>query len=54
VDNYSHPHPDPRWVMRRYRAHILGTKRKKGSARGLIHYRVIVREYLAAKRRVLE
>jgi len=54
VDNYSHPHPDPRHVMRRYRAHILGTKRKKGSARALIHYRAIVLEYLAAKRRVLE
>lgn len=47
---YSHPHPQPSHVMRVYRAHILGCKRKWGSARGLIHYRRIVDEYLAAKR----
>lgn len=36
--------------MRTYRAHILGCKKKWGSARGLIHYRAIIGEYLAAKR----
>jgi len=35
--------------MRVYRRHILGSKRKWGTARGLIHYRAIVAEYLAAK-----
>lgn len=50
---YTHPHPDPAHVMRCYRGHILGFKRKKGSARGLIHYRALVEQYLAAKRRVV-
>lgn len=49
----SHPHPDKAHVMRRYRAHILGTKRKNGSARGLIHYRAIIDTYLECKRAVL-
>lgn len=47
---YIHPHPDPAHVMRCYRRHVLGTKKNKGSARGLIHYKAIVAEYLAAKR----
>lgn len=47
---YTHPHPNPKHVMERYRSHILGWKRKTGSARGLVHYRAIVEEYLAAKR----
>lgn len=47
---YTHPHPSPDWVMRRYRGHILGSKRKWGYARGLIHYRRLIDEYLAAKR----
>lgn len=50
---YTHPHPDPRHVMRCYRAHILVSKRKWGTARGLIHYRALVAEYLAAKRLAL-
>ncbi len=50
---YTHPHPDPEWVMRRYRAHLLASKRAFGSARGLIHYRRLLEEYLAAKREVL-
>ena len=47
---YSHPHPDPGHVAARYRTHIMACKRKWGTARGLIHYRAIVGEYLAAKR----
>lgn len=50
---YTHPHPDPEWVMLRYRGHILGCKRKYGWARGLIHYRRLIDEYLAAKRLVI-
>jgi hypothetical protein len=50
VRAYQHPHPDPAHVMRVYRRHILGMKRKKGSARALVHYRELVAEYLAAKR----
>jgi len=46
---YTHPHPDPGHVMRCYRWHILGSKRKWGTARGLIHYRAFVQEYLGAK-----
>lgn len=37
-----------------YRRHILGSKRKWRTARGLVHYLEIVEEYLAAKRRVFE
>lgn len=48
----SHPHRSRRHVMERYRAHILGCKRKWGTARGLIHYRAFIAEYLAAKREV--
>jgi len=51
--------------MRTYRTHILSVKRKQGAqlapddrrrrkqARGLIHYKGIVDEYLAAKRIVV-
>ena len=44
-----HPHQSPRHVMQRYRAHILGSKRKWGTARGLVHYRDYLRTYLIAK-----
>jgi hypothetical protein len=50
---YDHPHPDPRHVMRVYRRHLLGCKRKWSTARGLIHYKGLVRTYLAAKRAAL-
>ncbi len=50
---YTHP-CDPLTLMRRYRQYILNRKRKDGTARGLIHYRRIVDEYLAAKRLVIE
>ncbi len=63
--DYTHP-GDPSHVMRCYRRYILNTKRKaneqlashgkpptRRGARSLIHYKVIVREYLAAKRVVL-
>lgn len=50
---YTHPHPDPEHVMRHYRKFLLGFKRVKGSARGLVHYRSYIQEYLAAKRLVL-
>lgn len=49
---YTHP-GDPRTVMQRYRQFILNRKRKDGTARGLIHYRRILDEYLAAKRVVI-
>jgi hypothetical protein len=49
-----HPHPNRRHVMERYRAHILGCKRHWTTARGLIHYRALLAEYLAAKRDVLK
>jgi hypothetical protein len=49
-----HPHPDKRHVMTVYRRHILGSKRKWRTARGLIHYRAIVQEYLACKRFVID
>lgn len=47
---YSHPHPSPRHVMTIYRRFLLGWKRKHGTARGLIHYKPLLQEYLAAKR----
>lgn len=40
----------PEHLMRCYRGHILGCKRKWGSARALIHYLPMVREYVEAKR----
>jgi hypothetical protein len=44
-----HPHPDKEHVMSQYRRHILTCKKKWGTARGLIHYRSIVNEYLRCK-----
>lgn len=46
----DHPHPDPRHVARMYRKHLLGCKRKYGSARGLIHYTQYIQTYLHCKR----
>lgn len=58
--NYTHPHPDPAHVMRCYRRFLMGQKRVwmaggKGNKclRGLIHYRGLVDEYVAAKRLVV-
>lgn len=51
--NYTHPHPDPRHIMVHYRKFLLGVKRVKGSARGLIHYKRILYEYAAAKELVI-
>ncbi len=48
--SYSHPHPDPCHVCRMYRLYIVGFRRKFGPPRGLIHYRALLTEYLAAKR----
>lgn len=45
-----HPHPDKAHLMRVYRGHILGAKRKFGTARSLVHYLDYVRGYLEAKR----
>ena len=42
---------DPRHIMTCYRQYILACKRKWGSARSLVHYHEIVREYLDAKKR---
>lgn len=39
--------------MRIYRSYILKSKRRWGTARGLIHYRPLVEEYLAAKALVI-
>jgi len=50
----SHPHPDRRHIMVVYRRYILSRKQRFGTARGLMHYRAIVDEYLEAKRDVLE
>lgn len=44
---------DARHIMETYRRYILACKKQWGSARSLIHYREIVQEYLAAKRRLL-
>lgn len=49
---YTHP-GEPQIVMQRYRQYILNKKRVNGTARGLIHYRPILYEYLAAKRVVV-
>ena len=49
----KHPHPSRRHVMVAYRRYILGCKARWGTARGLVHYRAIVGEYLAAKRDVV-
>jgi hypothetical protein len=46
---YQHPHKNPAHVMIRYRRHIMSCKKKWSSARGLIHYKEFIREYLAAK-----
>lgn len=58
---YTHPHPKPDHVMRIYRKYFVGQKRiwmSQGKAghrclRGLIHYRDLLQEYLAAKRLVV-
>lgn len=52
VAEYTHPHPSPAHVMRRYRSYLLGCKKSWSTARGLIHYRRLLDEYLAAKRLV--
>lgn len=61
VAEYTHPHPSPAHIMRTYRRHVLSFKFKQNEqrkvyakrvARGLIHYKAIVQEYLAAKRLV--
>lgn len=64
LKTYTHPHPDPGHVMRAYRTYILSLKRKQGAQiaaddrrrkschRGIIHYKAIIEEYLAAKRLV--
>ena len=49
----EHPHPDKRFVMKVYRAHILGTKKRFGTARSLVHYKDYVLTYLHCKRIVL-
>jgi hypothetical protein len=49
----NHPHPSPHHVMVTYRKFLLGTKKRNGSARSLVHYRGLLQEYLAAKRDVL-
>jgi len=50
---YDHPHPNPKHVMKCYRGHILGSKRKYGSSRGLMHHKEIIKTYLAAKELVI-
>jgi hypothetical protein len=45
-----HPHPDKAHVMRTYRRHVLASKRKWRTARGLVHYLRFVRDYLDCKR----
>jgi hypothetical protein len=40
--------------MRTYRRHILACKKKWGTARGLIHYRTFIQEYLECKRELYE
>lgn len=49
---YTHP-GKPALVMSQYRRHILSSKKRWGTARGLIHYRQLVETYLAAKRLVV-
>lgn len=39
--------------MVHYRKFLLGFKRVNGTARGLIHYRELLQEYLSAKRDTL-
>lgn len=51
---YTHPHPDPDWVMRCYRGYLLKAKRQFGGCRSLIHYRRLLDEYVAAKELVVE
>jgi hypothetical protein len=59
---YTHPHPSPAHVMRSYRKALIGQKRiwmsqrKAGRRclRGLVHYRDLIDEYLAAKRLVFK
>ena len=45
---------EARTVMTQYRRHVLGCKRRWGSARGLAHYRDFVASYRLAKREVLQ
>jgi hypothetical protein len=47
-------HPgNPHLVMTQYRRRILSCKKRWSTARGLIHYKVLVQTYLWAKRQVL-
>lgn len=39
--------------MKSYRSFLVGTKKRNGSARSLVHYRGLLQEYLAAKRDVI-
>lgn len=49
----THPNPDKVFLMKTYRAYILGSKKRNGTARSLVHYRDYVREYLTAKKDVI-
>lgn len=47
-------HPgNPQLVMSQYRRHILSSKKRWGTARGLVHYRAFMQTYLWAKREVI-
>ena len=41
---------DPQHIVMCYRRHILGCKRKWGTARGLLHYRDFITDYLRYKK----
>lgn len=45
---------NPELVMRQYRRYILSCKKKWGTARGLLHYSEIMKEYLDAKRQITD
>ena len=53
VDRKVPPDFGKRFIMTVYRNYILGTKRRFGTARSLVHYHDFVREYLNAKRDLL-
>jgi len=49
-ESMDHPHPDKRHVMNAIRRYLVSEKRKRGTARGLIHYHDLLQTYLTAKR----
>jgi len=46
----QHPQSDKKFLMHCIRSHILRCKQRFGTARSLVHYRVLIATYKTAKK----